>query len=368
MFRIDYTEDFPIYQISASDYSGRIKLSISKRFKKYYRRCKSGGSILGVTSREVNDCWVKSLKNTDTDISDNGNLYFLKSCTYPRFKIKSTKYKKVNNPTEADYIICNECPQFNHFYDKIHVYKTAECYIVVEDSILSMFNTRYNSNSINFIISYYNEGPENRLYGNVISLKNDYNASLIYSGNAIYGDTDDIEDIETLLNHFHIKFLYAATLDKIICNKLHTASFADIKSIIDLLSSIDEKTVELGWKTLQGFNVTSTPAVFKSIILLYSARMSKNILNSVGMQTILLTLKISPRQVRSHVYADIIYFRNNLDTSNLTDEEKYLLNYIVSQKIKADLNKYIKTVTHIYSDLGVNIDYNVSFDESCLHQ
>lgn len=216
------------------------------------------------------------LKKYNSVISTNLNIgnkvYFHPKSEFPRFKLMGTTFKRVTKPEKADVIVIPKAKcEYGTIYENMKIY----------------------------------EGDNGGLYGISIDTFNNYFISNKNFENAVkkwsnlsleYKETIEITIIDKRLryvleiayNNYNKPIITDDMLDLEVSKTLATMTESDIDSIDAMLASKDPSVVELGLKTLCGFNVFDTPTIIKTLICKnYSNLVYNKAMNSVSVRKML---------------------------------------------------------------------------------
>ena len=190
----------------------------------------------------------KSVISTNLNIGNK--IYFHPKSEFPRFKLQGTPFKRTIKPENADVIVIPKArSQYASTYDKMKIYRgdDGNLYGISEDIFTSYFTSEKNFKELvkkwNNLTLEYKETTGitiiNKNLKYVLEIAyNNYNKPII---------TDDMLDLE-------------------VSKTLTTMTESDIDSIDAMLASRDASVVELGLKTLCGFNVFETPTIIKTLL------------------------------------------------------------------------------------------------------
>lgn len=207
-----------------------IKEEINKygflgRFRTFYGNEYITKGTLQKVSDNVNQNLIKK-----EDINLSSTLYFDKSCTFPRYKLEGTNFKRCIKIDKADYIIIPKNFKYWNFNTSNYKYKIEE-----EKRIYLFGQDAYD----------------------LIPNKSEFNIEPFEQTDCIYADTRDIGYlVHNILNVYNKPFIFEEDLDRLISETHLEKLDADtINSIYEMMSSKDADSVELGCKLLSSFNV-----------------------------------------------------------------------------------------------------------------
>lgn len=201
------------------------KYGFLSRFRTSYGNKYITKGTLQKVSDNVNQNLIKK-----EDINLSSTLYFDKSCTFPRYKLEGTNFKRCIKIDKADYIIIPKNFKYWNFNTSNYKYKIEE-----EKRIYLFGQDAYD----------------------IIPDKSEFNIELFEQTDYIYADTRDIGYlVHNILNVYNKPFIFEEDLDRLISETHLEKLDADtINSIYEMMSSKDADSVELGCKLLSSFNV-----------------------------------------------------------------------------------------------------------------
>lgn len=181
------------------------------------------------THQEISDKVSQNLI-TKEDINLSSTLYFDKSCTFPRYKLEGTNFKRCIKIDKADYIIIPK----NFYYWNFNISKY-----------------KYKIETIRNIYLFNQDAYD------LIPDKSEVNIEFLEQTDYIYTDTKDIGYlIYNILNVYNKPFIFEEDLDRLISETHLDKLDADtVNSIYEMMSSKDADSIELGCKLLSSFNV-----------------------------------------------------------------------------------------------------------------
>lgn len=165
------------------------------------------------------------------DVNQSSTLYFDKACTFPRYKLEGTNFKRCIKVDKADYIVIPKS------YNKICNFNTANyTYEIEDDKRIYLFDQ----------IAY-----------DIIPDKSKFNICKFEQTDYLYADTQALGFLAyNVLNIYNKPFIFEEDLDRLISETHLEKLDADtINSIYEMMSSKDADSVELGCKLLSSFNV-----------------------------------------------------------------------------------------------------------------
>lgn len=264
------------------------------------------------------DTILKNNVITDrSKINRSSVLYFDKSCTFPRYKLQDTTFKRCIKLDKADYVVIPRLSKSvvtGEFSSKSIKYK---CY--------------YNSRELYFTETLYNKYSSLRNIAEEIE-----NSSFMYTSSK--EEACLINNIFTLYNNKSI--IYEDELDFIISSNLEKLDEESMFSIYEMLNSSDYSSVELGCKLLTSFNVFETSLTVAFLLFLTQDHWIQNkAAKSVGFQSMLQTLNYP---TSGFGYIDPIFEKYTIQC----EEDKEL----VKKLFKPWITKLLKDETNISLD------------------
>lgn len=194
------------------------------------------------------------LKKYNSVISTNLNIgnkvYFHPKSEFPRFKLMGTTFKRTIKPEKADVIVIPKAEsQYGIIYENMKVYEGDDggLYGISDETFTYYFNSEKNFKDLvkkwnNLSLEY-----KETIGITIINKKLKYVLEIAYNNYNKPIITDDMLDLE-------------------VSKTLATLTESDIDSIDAMLASTDSSVVELGLKTLCGFNVFETPTIIKTLL------------------------------------------------------------------------------------------------------
>lgn len=269
------------------------------------------------TPEEINT----ALTNKLTDLSDVTKLYFDSSSTYPRFKIRDTKFQRVIKVAKCDAAII---PDSLNYYPSSGEYYLFE--YVKEDQTKIIYS----------ICPKLFKDNDSFIYDNVCSQGTDFidgvktintlpkGSTLIYSGKLVFCDETYIETIDNIVSVYP-KYAKESALDKLVNGTLEKITEESILSLNDMLASTDDTTVELGLKILQGMNVTESPAAVTCLLCGNFDNIYKNkAMGTTGVSQVFKSLNIDTRYISRDPIIGIARVLELNVWKNATSEDKSL--------------------------------------------
>lgn len=227
----------------------------------------------------------KTLKDKHANINEIEKLYFDSESSYPRFKIKDTKFSRVIKVDNSDAAVIPNDILISETKVAYNVYKGSNnIYIISEDSFKSNNQAIYNK------IMEYGDNFEDALRTINILPKD---TTLIYSGKLCFCEERFQQTIHNIMD-IYTKYVTEDDIDTIVNKSLEKLTEETAMSLNGMLSSTDPAIVELGLKILQGVDVLNTPLTVKLLLVGNYENISKNkAINTTGVSQIFKTLKLT---------------------------------------------------------------------------
>lgn len=230
----------------------RTNKKSGKDFRDIFQDCYNTDNLIAYKGY---DYGMKSLLEKyksviSTNVNIGNKIYFHPKSEFPRFKLMGTTFKRTIKPEKADVIVIPKArSEYPRLYENMKIY----------------------------------EGDDGGLYGITLSTFSSYFTSekdfkdLVKKWSNLsleYKETIGITIIEKSLkyvleiayNNYNKPIITDDMLDLEVSKTLATMTESDIDSIDAMLASRDSSVVELGLKTLCGFNVFETPTIIKTLL------------------------------------------------------------------------------------------------------
>ena len=202
------------------------------------------------------------LKNTQKTVLKAGSvLLFSKTSKFPRFKLKSTTFKRCIKIDKADCVVIN-CLDFIS-YDHRYVLEGAENYYVVQEALPTFYgynNQQYVREYADDLYNFLKKRPF--MFGEKVTPK------LIYSDVSIV-TTKDSNVVYNIMTDKITSTITDGALDKIVSDTLDDINEDAFNSIREMFDSPDRATVGLGLRLLAGYNI-SKASIAVQILLQYN--------------------------------------------------------------------------------------------------
>lgn len=269
-----YGTDKKLY-ICDSSYIIQRNLGKTKDFVNIFDYSNSSRLHFKRPTKSVQECEQKFKQNLYTGKIGN-KIYFHPNSEFPRFKLMGTDFKRTIKPDKADVIVV---PEYTN------IYSWASPYFIYEDDNHDLYAIT------EYVFSSYFKSSDQF----IDSVKKWNNISLKFKEQTALDHTAlKYEYVLDVINSkFNKPVITDNMLDLEISKTLTTITESDIDSINSMLASRDPSVVELGLKTLAGFNVFATPTIIKTLLCMnydniqYNKAMSsvsvRKLLNSVDM-------------------------------------------------------------------------------------
>ncbi len=339
-------------------WNGKGKDSVTYQNNYYYY---SNSCVL--YEQEVEDVYQKYLdiKNKSIKIEKDNVIYFFKESKYPRFKFNaSCENKKTIQINKADYAIVpiiNGLFSINHQTKKLAINRAIRC---------TLTNNIYHCSSGQLPNDYMNKFNNNRelaseqlLLDKFLIQPNNYEfIDVVCFNNYITGVKEPTEFFKLIVEN----------IDKCITDK-HLEEYLNKDNDINLteemriqiehmLKSTDSKTVDLGVKMLNNFNLEIDGFKISLLIRTYAENIFKGTAyNNVGFKNILKQLNLGT--VQSLRYADNMMFLNNVYKTVTDSEQRSIIKYQLNKEIEKRLNSFIENLNNNNKNIPLTITYNV---------
>lgn len=254
-----------------------------------------------VSFKDVNDKLNSLLITGLSSINRSATLYFDKSCTFPRYKLQGTDFKRCVKLDKADYIIIPDITKFR-LYD---VPASFDYMLTIDDNIYLYSKGFYEyydelKQGVSSNITHFLECYSKSALTTVISIALEYNKPLIYE----------------------------ADLDKIISKDLEKLDDESLMSIFEMMSSQDEASIELGCKLLASYDVYET--TLASAMLLFLTQ--KNWIRNKGAKSVSFTSMLQNLKYPHYGFSNVDYIFQNFPISS--DKDKHLAQLLVEPWIR----------------------------------
>ena len=246
------------------------------------------------------------------EINLSATLYFDKGCTFPRFKLQGTDFKRCVKPSKADYIVIPRDP-------------FKDC---TDFSANPKFRYKFEYDNCEYLVptEFYN------FYTNLqeLCVPIDFQ-DLVYCTTKSVAQT--LYNIEFVYNK---PFIYEDDLELLISKDLEKLDEESLMSIYDMLKSSDESSIELGCKLLSSFDVFEVPLATSMLLFLTQNNWIKNKgANSTTFKSSLQTLNYPAYGYR---YIDLVFKEHAIKNEKDRQLAKKLIEPWIRQKIENACN------------------------------
>lgn len=226
------------------------------------------------------------------DVNLSSTLYFDKSCTFPRYKLEGTNFKRCIKIDKADYIVIPRNFKYWSFNTSNHKYK-----IETDKKIYLFGQDAYD----------------------IIPNKSEFNIELFEQTDYVYADTKDMGYlVHNVLNVYNKPFIFEEDLDRLISETHLDKLDADtVNSIYEMMSSKDADSVELGCKLLSSFNVFDKSLTTSLLLFLTQDKWYYN----KGSKSVAFKSMLQSLHYNDHGYNYIELVFKNHQISNTEDRE-----------------------------------------------
>lgn len=258
-------------------------------------------SYSNLSLKDVNDK-LNSLIITDpSSINRSATLYFDKSCTFPRYKLQGTDFKRCVKLDKADYIIISDIKKFR-LYDT----PSSLDYMLMMDNNIYLYSKDF--------YNHYDELKQG-IPTNITNFLECYSKSVLTTAVSIALE-------------YNKPLIYEADLDKIISKDLEKLDDESLMSIFEMMSSQDTASIELGCKLLASYDVYET--TLASAMLLFLTQ--KNWIKNKGAKSVSFTHMLQNLKYPHYGFSNVDYIFQNFPISS--DKDRHLAQLLVEPWIK----------------------------------
>lgn len=273
-----------------------IALRHEERFGRYDSYCYPNLSL-----KDVHDKLNSLLITNSSSINRSATLYFDKSCTFPRYKLQDTDFKRCIKLDKADYIIIPDLKKFR-LYDT----PSSLEYMLIMDSNICLYSKDF--------YDYYDELKQG-ISSNITHFLECYSKSSLTTAVSIALE-------------YNKPLIYEADLDKIISKDLEKLDDESLMSIFEMMSSQDETSIELGCKLLASYDIYETKLA--SAMLLFLTQ--KNWIRNKGAKSVSFTSMLQNLKYPNYGFSNVDLVFQNFPISN--DKDRHLAQLLVEPWIK----------------------------------
>ena len=263
------------------------------------------------------------------NVNQSSTLYFDKACTFHRYKLEGTNFKRCIKVDKADYIVIPKS------YNKIWNFNTSSyVYIIEDDERIYLFNQ----------IAY-----------DMIPDRSKFNIKKFEQTDYLYADTQTLGLLAyNVLNVYNKPFIFEEDLDKLISETHLDKLDADtINSIYEMMSSKDADSIELGCKLLTSFNVFDKVLTTSLLLFLTQDKWYYN----KGSKSVAFKSMLQSLNYNDHGYNYIELVFKNHQTSNVEDRE--LSKLLIEPWFKKQMESVIG---HSLDDCPYKINFNITIE------
>lgn len=263
------------------------------------------------------------------DVNQSSTLYFDKACTFPRYKLEGTNFKRCIKVDKADYIIIPKS------YNKIWNFNTAKyTYEIEDDKQIYLFDQR----------AY-----------DIIPDKSKFNIHKFEQTDYLYADNQTLGFLAYNVLHVYNKpFIFEEDLDKLISETHLDKLDADtVNSIYEMMSSKDDDSIELGCKLLTSFNVFDKVLTTSLLLFLTQDKWYYN----KGSKSVAFKSMLQSLHYADHGYNYIELVFKNHQMSNAEDKE--LSKLLIEPWFKKQMESVID---HSLDDCPYKINFNITIE------
>lgn len=286
-----------------------------------------------------------ALKNKHAPIEKVSKLYFDPISTYPRFKIKDTKFSRVIKLDNCDAVVVPDELPFKVTNTSYEIYKgETTVYIFSGDFIKETDPTIYKN------IMKYGETFSDALR-TIGTLPKD--TKLVFSGELCFCESHLTQVLNNIVDTYK-KYVTEKEVDEIVNKSLEKLTEESAISINDMLSSKDPSSVEIGLKILQGIDVLSTPLAVATLLFGNYQNISKNkAMATTGVSQIFKTLKIN--YVSPYFDKNLNMVFNDQSMKAATPEDRTLTLVIGREIITKHFSEVVRNLKQSVPGLPFNI-------------
>lgn len=263
------------------------------------------------------------------DVNLSSTLYFDKACTFPRYKLEGTNFKRCIKVDKADYIVIPKS------YNKIWNFNTSNyIYEIEDDKRIYLFDqTAYD----------------------IIPDKSKFNICKFEQTDYLYADTQALGFLAYNVLHVYNKpFIFEEDLDKLISETHLDKLDADtVNSIYEMMSSKDDDSIELGCKLLTSFNVFDKVLTTSLLLFLTQDKWYYN----KGSKSVAFKSMLQSLHYADHGYNYIELVFTNHQMSNIEDRE--LSKLLIEPWFKKQMESVIG---HSLDDCPYKINFNITIE------
>lgn len=317
-----------------------------------------------IYSKELEEFYKKyqDLKNKKVDITEEDSIYFFKESKYPRFKFNAgCNNKKTIQIDKATYAVTPVLPLFNTVTDsttgerKLGTVKGVKCnltnnlylpYYRMPSDYMTKYGTTENALAA-ILIDKFLIQPDHYTIIDLVSVNR-----------WMTGVKNELEYITTLYNNID----KCITDDQIetYLNKDNGVELTDemYTQLENMLTSKDSKTIDLGVKMLNNFNLNNDGFRISLLIRTYANFITNGTAyQAVGFKNIIKQLNLN--SIQNLKYIDNMQFLNQIYSSTTNDNQRSLIKYQLNKEIEKRMNDYINNLKYNNKHIPVNISFGV---------
>ena len=283
--------------------------------------CKGGISSL---TDKINNNIIKK-----EDINQSATLYFDKACTFPRYKLQDTNFKRCVKLDKADYIVIPKLPNtfvYEYKQDWTREFEYNGLVYRCNDSIDQLLNS---------------------------TDKEKYNPHIINNNDYVYTDNKKIgEFIYNVIHNYNKPFIRENDLDQLISkNNLEKLDYDSLTSLYEMLNSTDQDSIELGCKLLTTFDIFDKRLSVSFILFITQDHW----INNKGSKSSTFKTSLNSLNYPHNGYYSIEQmFTNQNMTSN---EDKEIAKKFVGSWLRKEINR---TMCNILEKCPYKINLNIT--------
>lgn len=294
---------------------------------------------------ENEDSLKSALTSKETSPEKASILYFDSSSTFPRFKLKDTKFQRCIKIDKCDCTVIPDKIEYKQGYGVYYIYNFENDYFAVCPDFLKHKDTQL----YEFITNHGKIPFIDALIQNDI-IKSDW--KLIYTGRVLFTDSKYVDTIQNLIN-IYPSYIKETDLDKFINKDFDSVTEEMLISLNAMFKSKDKSVVELGIKMLQGLNVVECPLSVKCLLLgNWDNIVSNKAYHNTGFEQVRKSLGMTG-------YIDNSFPRNvaNLFSTTVSPSEVdlNLASAILKEMIKNEFEVYGNKLVEMFPKLSLSI-------------
>jgi hypothetical protein len=276
--------------------------------------------------RSYYDSLIKNI--TYSELTESATLYFSKSSGFPRVKLENSKFKRCIKTNKADFVVINP---------KTIVNRIESTYYVETDTTI-------------ITGSYYHFFHRKFDVERDLGIKINNVKTLYY-----YELTEKRKDLVELLQTSNLKFISDDMLNIAINKTDETLTLDAANMILDMLNASDTDSVELGLKTLTGFNINETPLTISTILLLTHRWYMTNARSNVLVTNMLKQLDIINKSVNGR-FPYCLRYIGEIETN---DYDKGLAKSLIFEMSKTYIEDFLHNEIEFFKKYNIDVKLEI---------